>query len=78
MILVCISVGISLVGSFYNATLRLKLSYVLWLISNVCLCAHNFAIGEYAQAFMFGALLIMTFIGLRSTIRDKYWFRPNK
>jgi hypothetical protein len=41
-----IFVGIAIAGSFYNATLRVKLSYVLWLISNFYICAHYFAIGE--------------------------------
>jgi hypothetical protein len=73
-----IFVAMALAGSFYNATLRVKLSYVLWLISNVYLCAYNASIGQYSQAFMFGAYLVTTFIGIKNTYKDKYWFRPNK
>ncbi|MDR1891347.1 MAG: hypothetical protein LBQ23_04235 [Puniceicoccales bacterium] len=71
-------VGIALLGSFYNATLRMKLSYVLWLISNIYLCVHNFTIKEYSQAFLFGAYLITTFIGIKNTYKDKNWFKPRK
>jgi hypothetical protein len=75
MTLTTFFVAVALVGSFFNATLRMKLSYVLWLISNTYLCVHNFAIGEHAQSFLFGAYLITTFIGLRNTYKDPHWFR---
>ncbi|MDR3144296.1 MAG: hypothetical protein LBT64_02220 [Puniceicoccales bacterium] len=71
-------VGISLVGSLCNATLRIKLSYVLWLISNVFLCAHNIYIGEHSQAFMFAVNLMISIVGIKNTHSDPFWFRPNK
>jgi hypothetical protein len=71
-------VGIALLGSFCNATLRMKLSYVLWLVSNVYLCVHNSIIGEYSQAFLFGAYLVTTFIGIRNTYKDPSWFEPKR
>ncbi|MDR0693505.1 MAG: hypothetical protein LBF49_02975 [Puniceicoccales bacterium] len=71
-------VAIALMGSFYNATLRMKLSYTLWLISNVYLCIHNFIIKEYSQAFLFGAYLITTFVGIKNSYKDKDWFKPKK
>lgn len=74
MTLVSIFVAIALLGSFYNATLRMKLSYVLWMGSNVCLCIHNFLIKEYSQAFLFGAYLITSIIGIKNTWYDKSWF----
>ena len=74
MTLTSIFVGIALLGSFYNATLRMKLSYVLWMISNIYLCVHNFCIKEYSQAFLFGAYLITSAIGMKNTWHDKSWF----
>jgi hypothetical protein len=71
-------IAIALLGSFYNATFRMKLSYTLWLISNVYLCIHNFTIGEYSQAFLFGAYLITTLVGIKNTYKDNGWFKPKK
>ena len=71
-------VVIALLGSFYNATLRMKLSYMLWLVSNGYLCVHNFIIKEYSQSVLFGAYLITTAIGIKNTYKDRYWFKPNK
>ena len=74
MTLTSVFVGIALLGSFYNATLRMKLSYVLWMISNVYLCTHNLLIKEYSQAFLLGAYLITSMIGMKNTWHDKDWF----
>lgn len=64
---------ISLIGSMCNAIMLIKLSYALWLVSNIFLLAHNFHIGEHSQAFMYVVYLITGIIGLRNSIGDK-WF----
>jgi hypothetical protein len=66
-------VVIALLGSICNAMMRIKLSYVFWLVSNIFLACYNFKIKEYSQAFMFGAYLIIAMIGLRNSIGDRGW-----
>jgi hypothetical protein len=75
-VLVVFFVGVAIAGSFYNATLRIKLSYAMWLASNTFLCAYNLFIGEYAQGLLFGVNLITTLVGIKNTYGDKYWFKP--
>ncbi|MDR2735581.1 MAG: hypothetical protein LBB20_01935 [Puniceicoccales bacterium] len=77
-ILTWISVIISLWGSYLNATLRLKLCYVLWLFSNIFLLIHNALIKEYAQATMYTIYLMITFIGIKNTIKDEGWLSPQR
>ncbi|MDR1255380.1 MAG: hypothetical protein LBJ94_00405 [Puniceicoccales bacterium] len=68
-----IFVVVSLIGSVYNAMMYIKLSYALWLGSNIFLLAHNIRIREYSQAFLFGAYLIISIVGLKNSMRDG-WF----
>jgi hypothetical protein len=75
---VVVFVIIALLGSICNATMRVKLSYVLWLVSNVFLACYNFCIREYSQAFLFGAYLITSMIGLKNSIGDEGWFSRRK
>jgi hypothetical protein len=72
--MVGVFVVIALIGSILNAMMRIKLSYVFWLVSNVFLVAHNLRIGEHSQAFLFGAYLITSIIGLKNSIGDNGWF----
>lgn len=69
-----IFVAVSVVGSYYNSTLRLKLSYTLWFLSNMYFVAHNFLIGEYAQAFLFVMNFVLSCIGLKNYFRSQGWF----
>ncbi|MDR1366819.1 MAG: hypothetical protein LBJ13_02855 [Puniceicoccales bacterium] len=64
---------IALLGSYYNATMRLKLSYVLWLFTNVVLVWHNFCIGEHQQCILYAVYLYTAIIGIRNTIYQKGW-----
>ena len=64
---------IALVGSVYNSMMRIKLSYVLYCISNVFFVVHNFRIGERSQAFMYVIYFVTAVIGLRNSIGDG-WF----
>jgi len=66
-----IFVLLSLAGSYCNATLRLKSSYVIWLPSNIYLMIYNIRIGESAQGLLFTAYLFFNLIGLRNTFRGK-------
>jgi hypothetical protein len=76
-ILTWVSVGIALFGSYLNATLRLKLCYILWLFSNGFLLIHNINIKEYAQATMYVVYCIITLIGIKNTIKDTSWLSPH-
>lgn len=64
---------IALIGSILNSMMRIKLSYVFWLVSNVYLSVHNFCIKEYAQAFLFSAYLITSIVGLRNSFKSGGW-----
>lgn len=66
---------ISLIGSVYNSLMYIKLSYAIWLASNVFLLAHNFRIGEYSQAFMYSIYLVTSVIGLRNSMNDGWLSR---
>lgn len=68
-----IFVVVALIGSFCNATMRIKLSYLFWFISNIYLSLHNFYIEEYSQAFMFSAYLLMSIIGLKNCFKHGGW-----
>jgi ABC-type glycerol-3-phosphate transport system permease component len=68
----------ALLGAYYNATLRFKLSYVIWVMSNLYLMVRNFRINENAQATMYVVYLIINIIGLRNTIGHKGWLTPKK
>jgi hypothetical protein len=70
MIVTAFFIVLSLVGSFYNATLRIRLSYVIYLVSNVYFCIHNIAIGERAQTVLFGTYTLTALIGLYNTRGD--------
>lgn len=73
-----IAVFSALLGAYYNATLRFKLSYVIWVASNCYLMIHNFQIHESAQATMYIVYLVINIIGLKNTIGDQGWLRPKK
>jgi nicotinamide riboside transporter PnuC len=66
-------VVIALIGSVSNSMMRIKLSYVLWIVSNVFFVIHNFRIGEHSQAFMYAIYLVTGVTGLRNSIGDG-WF----
>jgi hypothetical protein len=68
----------ALLGAYYNATLRFKLSYVIWVTSNLYLMIHNFRIHESAQATMYVVYLVINIIGLKNTIGNKGWLTPKK
>ncbi|MDR3317440.1 MAG: hypothetical protein LBS71_01390 [Puniceicoccales bacterium] len=65
---------IALVGSYYNATMRCKLSYILWFVSNFFFLGHNFRIGEIQQGVLYTVLLITSVVGIKNTIHQKGWF----
>ncbi|MDR0351247.1 MAG: hypothetical protein LBH49_01175 [Puniceicoccales bacterium] len=77
-ILTWISVVISLIGAYLNATLRLKLCYLLWLFSNGFLFIRNINIKEYAQATMYAVYLVITFIGIKNTIKNPGWLNSQR
>jgi hypothetical protein len=64
---------VALLGSYYNATMRLKLSYVLWLLTNGVLVWHNFRIGECQQCILYAVYLYTAIIGIKNTIHQKGW-----
>ncbi|MDR2436383.1 MAG: hypothetical protein LBD33_03705 [Puniceicoccales bacterium] len=64
---------IALIGSVSNCMMRIKLSYVLYVVSNVFFVIHNFRIGERSQAFMYVVYFVTGVIGLRNSIGDG-WF----
>jgi multisubunit Na+/H+ antiporter MnhB subunit len=74
-IVLWIFMGIALVGSYYNATMRCKLSYILWLFSNLFFVWHNLSIGEIQQGLMYGVYFILAIIGMKNSIHQKGWFR---
>ncbi len=53
--------------------MRIKLSYVFWLISNVYLSIHNFYIKEYSQSLLFSAYLVTSLIGLKNSFKAGGW-----
>jgi hypothetical protein len=50
----------------------------MWLASNTYLFAYNMAKREYSEAAIFFANMITTFIGVKNTYKDPYWFKPRK
>ncbi len=70
MSITALFVFIALVGSICNSMMRIKLSYVFWLVSNVYLLVHNFLIHEYSQGFLFSAYLITSIVGLRNAFKS--------
>ncbi|MDR2807240.1 MAG: hypothetical protein LBB11_03740 [Puniceicoccales bacterium] len=64
---------LALVGSYYNATARYKLSYVLWLIIDLFFIWHNYRIGEKQQCALYVFYFIIAIIGLKNTIHHKGW-----
>jgi hypothetical protein len=68
--------GIALMGSYYNATMRLKLSYALWLLTNAVLVWHNFHIGERQQCILYAVYLYTAIVGIKNTQRHKGWLTP--
>ncbi|MDR1303111.1 MAG: hypothetical protein LBJ81_00640 [Puniceicoccales bacterium] len=72
-ILLWIVMVVALLGSYYNATMRLKLSYVLWLMTNAVLVWHNFCIGERQQCILYAVYLYTAALGIRNTIHQKGW-----
>ena len=66
---------VALAGAYFNATMRCKLSYVIWLLSNGFFVWHNFVIEEYAQCVMFGFYLIIAIIGVKNTIHQSGWLQ---
>jgi hypothetical protein len=65
--------AIALMGSYYNATMRCKLSYALWFLSNFFFSWHNFCIGEIQQCVLYIFLLLTSIVGFRNTMRQKGW-----
>jgi hypothetical protein len=65
----------ALLGSYFNATMRWKLSYMIWFWSNFYFVWHNFAIGEKQQGTLFVFYLITAVLGIRSTIHQKGWLK---
>jgi hypothetical protein len=72
-IILWIVMVVALWGSYFNATMRLKLSYVLWLLTNGVLVWHNFCIGERQQCILYAVYLYTAVIGIRNTIHQKGW-----
>ncbi|UPA28637.1 MAG: hypothetical protein LW808_001020 [Verrucomicrobiota bacterium] len=66
--------AIALLGSYFNATTRFKLSYVLWLGSNFFFVWHNFRIGEVQQCVLYLVYLYTAILGLKNTYHQKGWF----
>ncbi|MDR2377565.1 MAG: hypothetical protein LBD54_02315 [Puniceicoccales bacterium] len=61
----------SLIGSYFNATMRIKLSYIIWLPSNIYLVIYNIRIGQSAQGVLFSFYLFFNLIGLKNTFGSK-------
>jgi hypothetical protein len=71
--MVFVFVIIALTGSVCNSMMRIKLSYMLWLVSNMFFVVYNFHIGERSQAFMYSVYIITGIVGLKNSIGDG-WF----
>ncbi|MDR2200763.1 MAG: hypothetical protein LBN94_01455 [Puniceicoccales bacterium] len=67
---------IALMGSYFNATMRMRLSYLLWLLTNTVLVWHNFCIGERQQCVLYAVYLYTAILGLRNTKHHKSWLLP--
>jgi hypothetical protein len=65
---------IALAGAYYNATMRCKLSYILWLFTNSFFVWHNFSIGEIQQGLMYGVYFFLAIVGTKNTIHQKALF----
>lgn len=63
----------ALLGAYYNATMRCKLSYAIWLLTNGYFVWHNYVISEYPQCVMFSFYLIIAIIGIKNTIKQPGW-----
>ena len=53
---------IALLGAFFNAK-RMRVGFLLWMISNIGLTTLNFRNGEPAQGFLFLCYLIISMYG---------------
>jgi hypothetical protein len=72
-IILWVVMAVALLGSYYNATMRLKLSYVLWLLTNGVLVWHNFCIGERQQCILYAVYSYTAILGVRNTFHQKGW-----
>lgn len=66
---------VALLGSYFNATMRCKLSYVLWLGSNVFFLWHNFRVGEVQQGVLFAFYLYTAILGIKNTYHQEGWLK---
>jgi hypothetical protein len=64
---------VALLGAYYNATMRLKLSYMIWLVTDAALVWHNFCIGEWQQCILYVVYFCTVVLGIRNTIHQKGW-----
>ena len=65
--------GIALLGSYFNATMRVKLSYFLWFVSNFFFLWHNFHVGELQQGILFAFYLFTSIVGIKNTYKQEGW-----
>jgi len=64
---------VALAGSYFNATMRVKLSYALWFTSNFFFLWHNFQVHELQQGVLFAFYLFTSIVGLKNTYKQKGW-----
>ena len=54
---------LALIGAYLNSH-GYKLSFVIWMLTNAVFAFHNWHIGEWQQAVLFGAYLLISVNGL--------------
>lgn len=52
----------AVVGNVLNVR-RSRWCFIVWAVTNTCFICHNLAIGEYAQAALFGVYLALSVWG---------------
>lgn len=58
-----ITTVLALIGAYLNSH-GYKLSFLIWMATNTVFALHNWQIGEWQQAILFGAYLMISLNGL--------------
>lgn len=58
-----ITTVLALLGAFLNSHGR-RLSFVIWMLTNTVFALHNWHVGEWQQAILFSAYLLISINGL--------------